>query len=284
MKLFNNMRAVLKLTFGLLMVMLTITAEAQLKGSDSLFAFREFTKLGQIYKQLPVQLSIQIHNSANPITAVSDTMKSDLDLYYGKQNFYMYSEGLEEIVNDSLLIMVNNQTKEILIYPNDKQTKKNIEKSVSMFMPDSSIEIWARNYTSGIQDLGKNVKKIEIQSRENVSGTKFPKELITITYHQQPYEPLEFIRTKVNLLFADSTIYAGLQKNIAYAGKLVSSLSEKGNFFFLAKELTTTYSFKSINYNIQISPVNEQDRIVRGENGNYLPAKGFEEYVLTKEF
>jgi|GEM_PF-3264581 len=279
------MNAIVKMLSGFVIALLfTLSGSAQNNRSDSLSAFFEFTKLGEVYKQLPVQLDIHIHNSANPLTTESDTLKADLNLYYGKTNFYMRTEGLEEIVNDSLLIIINNQTKQIMLYPNNHLLKETMERPTSVFMPDSSAETLARDYSSNLLDAGKNIKRVEIRSRQNLYGTNLPKECFAVTYYQQPYEPLEFSRTKTTLVVVDSSVYARFQKNTAYEGKLVKTTSEKGEFFFMVKELTTTYNFKSIKYGLANPPVKEEDRVIKGSMGDYMPAKGFEDYVLTKEF
>lgn len=261
-----------------------IGAHAQQKSKDTLLALHEFAKLGELYKHPPVRLSIHLQNTAVPVTAASDTMQADMDLYYGKGDFYMQSEGLEEIVNDSMVIMINSQTKQIVLYPNNQQVMKKIEKTVSMFIPDSTIEALSNQYGSMITDEGENKKRIELKSRELVYGTTLLKESVTVFYHSSSHEPIEFNRTKVRLVPLDSTVYSSLQKDEQYKGQLVSASAVNGNLFFLAKALTTKCIFKKIDYAVKNAPVGEGDRIVKSGNGDYIPAKGFEEYVLSKQF
>ena len=73
-------------------------------------------------------------------------------------------------------------------------------------------------------------------------------------------------------------------KDPGYDGKLVSTAVSEGNVFFLVKELTTSYRFDKINYDVQLPPVKEDYRVIKKTNGDYQTAKGFEEYLLTKEF
>jgi hypothetical protein len=266
------------------MVLFTSSIYAQHKTNDSLSALREFIQLREIYTHLPVELNIRVQNSANPITTTGDSIQGDMDVYYDYHNFYMKTEGLEEIVNDSLIVMVNNPAKNVLLYPNNQQLIVNMEKSAIAIMPDSSIEALAKKYASSVSASGKDQKRIELKSREIVFGTTLHRESIMISYRVSTHQPLEFRRTKTLLLPMDSATYNNLMKDPAYDGKLVRTSASQGNLFFLVKELTTSYRFDKINYNVQLPPVKENDRVIKEPNGDYVVAKGFEEYVLSKEF
>lgn len=278
------MKAIKKIVSVLTLFLMATNINAQSKQKDSLYVFKEFAKLGQLYKHLPVQLTIAIRNKANPVTVSSDTMQANMKLYFGKNDFYMQAEGLEEIINDSLMVLVNHKTKQIALYPNTQDIMKNIEKSASMFIPDSSVKNLARKYFSTLVSVGQNKWKIELRSKDMVYGTRFSKESINVTYKKNTYETSQFSQTKVNLLPVDSTVYNKLRTDEQNTNRLISFKSSKGNLFFLVKELTTTYTFKKVDYNILKPFAQEQDRVVKTNDGSYMLAKGFEEYVLTKEF
>lgn len=266
------------------MLLFTGSIYGQHKSNDSLTALRELIQFRKIYTRLPVELNIHVQNSANPVTTAADSLHADMDVYYDYHNFYMKTEGLEEIVNDSLIVMVNNPAKNILLYPNNQQLIFNMEKSVVAIMPDSSIEKLAKKYASLVSASGRDQKRIELKSREIVYGTALPTESIIITYRVSSHQPLEFWRTKAVLLPMDSVTYNKLKVDPGYDGKLVSTSASHKNLFFLVKELTTSYRFDKINYNVQLPPVKENDRIIKEPDGEYVLAKGFEEYVLSKEF
>jgi hypothetical protein len=278
------MKMILKIIPVAGMLLFTGSTYAQQKLNDSLLPLREFIQLRDIYKHLPVELNIHIQNSANPVTTASDSLQADMDVYYGHHNFYMKTEGLEEIVNDSLIVMVNNAGKNVLLYPNNQQLIANMERSLIAIMPDSSIEAMAKKYSSSVLQSAHDQKRIELKSREKAYGTKLPRESIIIIYRVSSDQPLEFRRTKTLLLPIDSPTYHKLIKDPRYDENLVSTSTSKGKLFFLVKELTTSYHFNKINYNVQLPPVKEDDRVIKKSNGDYEVAKGFEEYVLSKEF
>jgi len=275
-----------KLTIALLILInasMTIAQQNTSSQEDDMKALRSFAQLGQLYKRMPVQLNIHIQNTASLVVKPSDTMQADMQLYYSAMHFYMQAEGLEEIVNDSMIIMVNSQTKQIILYPNNQQVIKSIEKSVAMFMPDSSVERMAANYHATAQDMGHKKIKIELKNKANVYGTDMPRDIIRLIYQQDTYEPVEFVQKRTSLLPVDSAIFKGMKNDPAYNGKLVTSPAAKGELYFLVKELTTTFSFNKITHGITQPPAREQDRIIKGVDGNYQPAKGYEEYQLKKQ-
>jgi hypothetical protein len=268
----------------LVLVAITTGSFAQHKSTDSLLAFQEIARVRQIFSHLPVQLNIHIENTAEPVTNPNDTINSDISLYYGKPGFYMQTDGLEEIANDSFIVMVNNQAKQILLYQNNRQIMQKMESGFSTILPDSSQQYLSKTYSSDIQDMDAGRKKIVLRSREVISGTNFPKETVTLLYQPASYEGTELNQVKLKLLPVDSAVYASLVNNKEYEGKLLKSSSKMGDVFFMVKKQNTTYKFKNIDYKVQSPPVKPEDRIQKAGNGNYIPAKGFEEYVLSKEF
>jgi hypothetical protein len=196
----------------------------------------------------------------------------------------MKTEGLEEIVNDSLIVMVNNPAKNVLLYPNNQQMTANMHRSLIGIIPDSSIEALAKKYASSMSESAPDQKRIELKTREKAYGTALPRESIIIIYRDSSHQPLEFRRTKTLLLPVDFTTYNKLMKDPGYDGKLISTSTSKGKLFFLVKQLTTLYRFDKINYNVHMPPVKEDERVIKKSNGDYEVAKGFEQYVLSKEF
>lgn len=259
------------------------SAGAQGKTPDSLVALREFAQLGQMYHHPSVRLVIHMEQISNLPTATADSLETDMDLYYGAPDFYMQAEGLEEISNDSVVVMVNKPAKRMMVYPHNHQVGSSIEKTISMFMPDSSIQALSRRYSSELENAGEGKRQLTLTSRELVYGTDIPRETVRVIYHPSSHELAEFKQIKTSLVPVDSSVFGGLQKEQAYNGKLVTSSTNKGKLFFVAKELTITCRFDKIDYGLKHSPVTEGDRVEKMADGKYRPAKGFEDYVLTNQ-
>lgn len=259
-------------------------AKAQQKDADSLVALRDFARLGQMYHHPSVRLLIHMEQTSNLPTGRADSLQTDMDLYYGKPDFYMNAEGLEEVSNDSVVVMVNKSAKHMVVSRHDHQVSSSIEKTISMFMPDSSTRELAKRYSSAIENAGSGKKQLTLTSRAFVYGTRMPRETVRVIYRPSSYELIEFKQIKTSLVPVDATVFDSLQKVQAYPGKLVSGSTDKGKLFFLAKELTITCRFDKIDYELKHPPVTEGDRVEKMADGNYKPAKGFEEYVLTNQF
>lgn len=256
---------------------------AQHNSKDSLLPLRELVQLRQMYKNLPVELQIHIQNSASPITTADDSLQADMDAYYDDHNFYMKTEGLEQIVNDSMIVLVNNPGRTILLYPNNRQLIMIMEQSAMAIVPDSSIERLAKKYVSFTEISGQDEKRIELRSRNMVYGTQLPSESLIVTYNVLSHQPLEFKRARTLLVPIDSDTYKRWKNDSMHDGKIISISRPQGDLFFLVKELTTVYRFDKITFDVR-PPVKENDRIIKGTDGNYVVAKGFEQYVLSKEY
>jgi hypothetical protein len=268
-------------------LLITVSATAQKKkkqNEDSLNVYREFARMGQLYMQLPLQMNVHFVYKSIPMISDQDSAETDMVLYYGKNDFYMQAEGMEQIANDTLLVMVNNESKMISLYPNNRELIKNLENMVSVLMPDSSLEKLALQYSGKIQDEGKSIKRIILQSRNKISGTDLFKETINVVYDAATFQPLAYDQAKLSLLPIDSTVYRQLSGDTSYAGRLIGINKDGGNLFFVVKEKMTQCRFTNITHDQQVPPAREQDRVVRLANGEYQPAKGFENFLLSKEF
>ena len=258
-------------------------ARAQGKVPDSLAALREFAKLGQMYHHPSVRLMIHMEQRSNLPSEMANNIQTDMDLYYGKPDFYMQAEGLEQISNDSVVVMVNKPAKRMMVSRHDRQVSSSIERTISMFMPDSSIQALSNRYSSQIGDAGGGKKQLTLTSRELVYGTGIPRETVRIIYHPSSYVLEEFKQIKTSLVPVDSAVFEQLQKEQAFHGKMITSSTGKGKLFFTSKELTITCRFDKVEYELRRPPVTEGDRVEKMADGSYRPAKGFEDYVLTNQ-
>ncbi|HET6993933.1 MAG TPA: hypothetical protein VFI06_03075 [Chitinophagaceae bacterium] len=278
------------ITLIIVLSLISVTTMAQRRNKqtqDTLNVYREFAQLGQWYLRVPMEINLHFIRSSSPasLSGIQDSTETDLTLYYGKNDFYMKVEGLEQIANDSVVVMVNNDAKMIKLYPNTGQLMNNLQRSVSMLLPDSSVQKLAGQYSATTETSEKNIRRITLQSREKISGTELYKETISITYKAGTYEPISFEQSRRILLPVDSAVYqTSLSKNAAYAGRLISAKANAGNLYFVVRDQTTVCRFTRIDYDSKMPPGREQDRVIREASGNYQPAKGFEAYMVSKEF
>lgn len=253
------------------------------KKDNTTAIMQEYVKLWRIYDQKPLQLKLSIVNTASPVTKPTDTLSTEMDYYFNNNLFYLQSEGLEEFVNDSMIMLVNHEMKKVLLYRNSLTVEKMMRKYSEAFMRDSSVEKLVKEYSAEKTELTKTLNRILLTSKNTVGGTSLPKEQMEVQYKAASYEPVELIQIRRTLIPLDADYYQRLKSDPVYDGKLVESSTETGRLYFMIKEYHVAYSFKKISHNMEV-PVKESERIVMNDKGEYVPAKGYEEFTIEKEF
>lgn len=269
------------LLFGVLLW--TTMVGAQSLPGDSLAAFRPLAAIARLYQRPAVQLDLHLRQEARPVTSASDTLEADMEVYYGKPEEYVRAEGLEQIVNDSVVLLVNTPGRRMLRFHNTPEVRKSLDRSSFLWTPDSSLTELSKRYHAVITDAGEGKNKLALTSREIVYGTQLPREAIEVIYRASGSEPVQCTQTRVSLVPVDSSVYIGLQQQEGYAGKLLTISGQRGRLFFIVKELTIVCYFRKIDFAVKRPPVREGDRVVWTSEGGYRPAQGFEDYLLTQE-
>jgi hypothetical protein len=270
------MKLIIKISTLFLLVAATATAQ------HDLTVYREFARVGQGYVHTPLQMKIHFVYKVTPVTTNQDGAETDMILHYDDHNFYMQAEDMEQIVNDSLIVMVNHEAKMIRIYNNNVPLLQKLQSSVTMFIPDSSLEKLSQRYSAMIGKEGTN-KRVTLQSRDRVSGADAPKEVISVSYDGISYQPITYQQIKRSFIPVDSTKYTQLKSDSVYAKRLISTKTNAGNLFFVVKEKITECRFMHIGHEQKSPPAREHDRIIRTANGEYEPAKGYEGYTVSRE-
>lgn len=280
-----NKIGVIKLSAVLLLVAATATAQRKKsRDSDTLSAYREFVSLGKWYLNTPLQLKIHFVTQTRPAVGPQDHTETDMLLYYGQRDFYLQAGELEQIVNDSLTVLVNSEAKMIQLFSNKNVLSKTMERIIPGLVPDDSLQELRRQYAITIEQQGKDLKQMVVQSRDTIYGTDVCKERVVITYQSDSYQPVNYFRTQRSLVAIDSTVYMQMTGNPAHWEKMISASTTKGELFFVMIEKITECRFTEVSHTLQPPPALLQQRIVRTETGDYIPAKGFEDYLVSKEF
>jgi hypothetical protein len=270
----------------IVLLLITVAATAQQKNKqnkDNAAAFQELVRLGKWNSRWPVQINLHITHHVTPTVSASDSADTDMTLYYDPHAFYMRAEGMEQIANDSVLILVNNNARMIRVFPNKGLLINNQGNKFTTFMPDTSLEKLSQRYIATMQEERASGKRIILQSRDRITGTELDKEMIDVSYHPGNYQPHQFKQIRRSVVSIDSATYNVLVKDVAWKGRLITTNVKGGQLFFVVKEQVTECSFTSINYTQKVSPVREHDRVVRTASGDYEPAKGYESYNVSQE-
>ncbi len=249
--------------------------------TDTLLPIRDFINVSTGYKQMPLYLELEIKNSTNFITSDEDTADITGQFFLRNENSYVRFGEFEQVVNDSLALLVSDRLQRMILYTNAGPVVKKMKALMGMVMPDSSVHRIADQYKSFTNKLSKESATIELQSRAILYGTELPRETIQLQYDVSKKTPQQVTTVIRSLLRIDSLQYSQLQTGAALAGKL---LAVEGNYF-LVKEQTTAYVYKQIetaSASLKV-PVLTSDRIIKNEEGEYKPVKNYELYNLTQE-
>jgi hypothetical protein len=269
------------------LLLVTITATAQRKNKQSngeATAVQELARLGKWNSKWPVQINLHITRYVTPAVSGSDSADTEMTLYYDPHAFYMQAEGMEQIANDSVLVLVNNNAHMIRVFPNKGLVSDSQGNNITnSFMPDTSVEKMAQRFIFTLQEEGRSNKRIVLQSRDKINGTDIQKEVMDVIYSPDNYQPLQFKQIRRSVLPVDSAMYNELVKDAAWKGRLITTKVKTGQLFLVVKEQVTECTFTSINYAQKKSPVSEHDRVVRTGAGEYQPAEGYEVYNVSQE-
>ncbi|MBO9204217.1 MULTISPECIES: hypothetical protein [Niastella] len=276
-----NRNITIKIVAVLLLV--TVTAKAQQNKRGKNDAFQELVRLGKWNTVWPVQINLHIAHYVTPTVLESDSADTDMALYYDPHAFYMQAEGMEQIINDTVLIMVDNTAQIIRVFPDKGLLSYSRGNELALFMPDTSMERLSQKFTATMQEEGNSGKRIVLKSRDRISGTDLEKEVIDVVYNAGNYQPLRYKQLKRSVVPVDSASYSAMEKEAGWKGRLFTMDVKGSQLFFVVKEQVIACNFTSINYAQKASPVQEQNRVIRTADGEYQPVKGYELYNISQE-
>ncbi len=273
----------MKLVVVILFTCLSGVAFSQKKKQaiDTTALVREFLMICNQYKKLPLHLSLQHSSSATLAVKPQDTAIIQADFYMTEQGAYIKYGSMEQIVNDSLMLMISKDQQVMMLYPNTKNVSSQMNSYMGFQLGDSSVVKMANRYAS-ISLPGDNEHQgiIELKNRLPLPGTDIAKEVITVKYNLQSKEPEQIVYLKRTLVPVDKTEWdsLSLQKNPRY-----QLVAVKENYF-LVNERKGTFDYKKINHGDGVKlPVEINDRIARNQQGKLIGVKGFENYYLNMD-
>ena len=235
--------------------------------------FKTFISICNDYKHLPLQLTLDYKKTSNIILSENDTTAMQGIFSLQQTGAYINFGGAEQIISDSVVLIVMEQIKQMVVTKTDIDLTEQINKMISLPVKDSSIKALSATYHIEQMFLNKERGILQIANRQKVYGTDMPFELITLEYKVKTNEPVKIETTKRSLI--NKTEDADFKTTAA-----IVSVKDKGDYWL--KEDVTTYLFSSITHdeNKKI-PVRLADRIVKDEEQGFVPVKAYEAYRLV---
>lgn len=239
-------------------------------------ALKEFIEVCNRYKQFPLHVTIQETGSAT-FPAPGDTTNTIADYFLTPSGAYIRYGNIEQLVDDSMMVMVNNDQKVMIISAVQHNMQTQLDKYLGHQYAGSSLEKMEQQYTATIKDADKDISLVELTNRATLPGTDLLKEAIRMKYRTGSKEPVEIIYLRRSLIVLDSADGEEVKNNGSVKDKLVVIK----NNYFLVNERIKTYRFNKIDHDRALRlPVLASDRIIR-KNGDFIPAKGFEDYYIS---
>ena len=233
---------------------------------------KEFIAACNSYKKLPLHIEVEQKCTALFPAADEDTMTVNAEFVYTSAGSYVRYGNTEQISDDSLMLVVSNDQRVIMVYPNEQNIQQLLEGPTVMLAVDSSLRKLDELYSSAFLAPEGEMTIIELKSRQPLPGTDQVKEIIKVKYTQSK-EPVEIIYLRRTLMPVDSAAFTSLENNVI----------KKEGIWFLINERVRTYRFKKISHDAAISlPVRIAQRI-RKVSGEYVAAKGYEDYYISME-
>jgi archaellin len=260
-----------------LVVILPLAGYSQV--ADSLSTMRAFIKLCNVYQTLPVQVELRLLHSSNMIRSKEDTATVFIRFHLQAHGSYTQYGELEQVANDSLLLLVNHTAHRMILYPNHASIANRMQVSSALLTGDSSVEKMVKKYTAMQVEPAAGMGGIQVSSRSVLYGTDLPSETIEASYHKVSQQLARIIQVQRSLVPVDSVQYQNLSADPAFTGKRF----RLPQGFFVIREQTATYEYVQVVHNAdQPLPVQVSDRITRKEQSGYEPVKAYEAFVLNQ--
>ncbi len=247
---------------------------------DSLSVLKEFISISSRYQQVPLYVDLEMETHSNFVTGENDTLHAHGEFYLQEKQSYVRFGEFEQVVNDSVALLVSHKLKQMILYTNASPVIEKMKNILGAPLPDSSIKNLGAKYKATASQLSKGAGFILLESRMPLYGTSLPKETIELQYDSKEKQPRQVLTTKRNLVLLDSVQYYSLKTQQEFEGKLL--LLE--NSYFLIKELVTKFTYNKIEQTaVAKIPVTIQDRIMKNVEGDFVPVMKFDNYLLSQE-
>lgn len=272
----------MKIKFFITFLVIASAGSCLAQQADSLAGLKLFLKVCNSYKQLPVQVDVDILHSANLIMDAEDSAHMQARFTLRKEGSYIGMGEMEQIANDSMILLVSNKMKRMLVYTHQHSVAEQMQLSLGWQLKDSSLQRIAGRYAVGRTGGSKDTAEISLTARTRVRLTSLPAEVVRVRYDPvslQPYEIRQVRRTIRRLTEAD---YRSLSKEPSVREDMF--VHSDSSYYFIREQISV-FRYDRISHIPETRlPVIMEDRIIKDGSGNYQPVSKYEAYSVSREF
>jgi hypothetical protein len=261
----------MKLNITIALFLLTTNLFAQSKEEKQLF--KTFVAVCNSYKQFPLQLTVDYKKESNfPLSEADSKVQEGLFCFQKGAGYIKFGE-LEQVVTDSLVLMIMSSIKHMVLSENNKELGAQLSNMMNVPLNDSSITTLSKKYAITQKIIDKTTTQLFITAKQKLNSTELPLEEIMLLYNSKNLDPQSIETIKRGLVKKEKI---GDAKIIA----TTVTIPQKGDY--LVKEDKSIFVYKTITHSEKyILPVLLSDRIEKNNTDGYVPVKAFEKYKLT---
>jgi hypothetical protein len=274
-----------KIAIGTLLCWLFSILPARAQQPDTLGNLKTFLQVCNAYKQLPLQMTLGIHNTTNLVTGAEDTIQASVTFYLQQQGTYIRFGELEQVANDSLLLLVSDNLKQMMLYNHQQSVAGQLQQYLGFQWQDASLQQIAARFKATVVPLQNDTACIELASRQPLPHTTLPRETVRVVYDPVSGTPFRVEQLKRTLVPLNEDVYNNFAADAAWQGQLLKLTDKKEALFFAIRQQASLYTYENISHEPgKKLPVTISDRIAAAGTGAYTPAKAYADYLLTQNF
>lgn len=268
--------------YAILTVCILYSGVVSGQGKDSVQEMRLFLEVCNAYKQLPLQLDLDMRRTSNLINSEEDTLQSHISVYMQNEGSYIAFGELEQVADDSLLLMVSNKSKRMALYRHPLSMVRQLKRYLGIQLRDSTVTQLTGRYAIKGNDLDNDTSTMVLNSRAVLYQSSVPKESIAVRYVAANRELLQVAQTIRDLVPVSKTVYEEYLQKPGFEGKVLSIADSS---YFLVRERVSWFDYKKIGHRgDQRLPVRIGDRIEGDLTGQYSPVREYQDFELTRNF
>jgi len=255
--------------------MIEMTGVVSAQSNDSLSAISTFINALGVTRQPPVNVQMRITSSSDAQLSKDDSFSMEVGIHLSKEGSYMRFGEIEQLMNDSIALMVSDSLEQIMILPAYNHSLKG--QWMNMFgigSGDSAVKKMNNLYRGEV--LKDTVK---LQSRSYLSGTSIAKESAQLSLDPKTKLPVQLLVTRRSLLLLDSLQVEELKQQQIPAERFL----RHAQAYYLVKETQTRFLYRHIDQEDRKLPVTVADRVERDVEGEWKPVKAYEAYRLVNQ-
>ena len=265
--------------FPLWLLLLPLGADAQ-SAPDSIGLMRKFIQICNTYSALPSQVVVRLQRTTNYLQSPDDTSSANIRFYLQNGGSYVQFGEIEQMANDSLLLVVNHAAHRIIIQRNQIPLAQRAQRASGLLQADSSVERMLKNYYVQTTEEGNEFFAIKLVSRNTLYGVRLPAETIEARFNKFSRVLAELKQVRTILKPIEETRYRQLQANPDFKTKL---FTPDQSHFLVAKEITFTYNYLRSTHDVnEPLPVRIADRVTRKADGAYEPVQAYESFTINQ--